>query len=307
MIAVNNMVLKSAAQGILGLGIWIAGAIGIAAQQAPSFVEPWGAVFAEETAVFHVRTGGEPLGWSLALSGAVVARGENTAIEQTFPPLRDGVVAAGNLTAETSQGQGTKPIWLFSRKPGFPAMEKMLLFDPMGATAALLESNGISFQPVNAVDALAGAKGVLMVGEGISPDEYKGLAGTLYDAALRGARILWLAPGEGRMALPDGEENSKPAVDFRDASIVSAMDKRLHAEDWRGGKPVASAFQLTGDRRVVEVEWNAVRKGWCWMDVRWPGGGRLTLCGLSIVEAWEDNPAPRYLLAQWLTDLNKQE
>lgn len=299
----NHVVL-----GMLGLGIWLALSRPCAAQEAPRFLEPWRAVFAEERVVFHVDATGLSLGWSLTLSGAVVARGETPAIDKTFPPLRDGVVVEGVLTAETSQGRSAKPIWLFSRKTGFPTIEKLLLFDPVGATGVLLESNGIPFQPVATLDALSeSTNGVLIVGAGISTDEAKGLAAMLYGAAARGMRILWLTPAEGRIALPSGEEVSQPALDFRDASVLPSMDKRLRAEDWRGRKAVASSFQLVGDRRVVEVEWNAAGKGWCWLDARWPAGGRLVVCGFSIVEAWDDNPAPRYLLGQWLADLNKTD
>jgi hypothetical protein len=304
----NASVLKFRARGILGLCIWFVCASRIAAQEAPRFIEPWGALFAEERAIFHVQTGGLPVGWSLSLSGAVVARGETPAIDQVFPPLRDSVVVEGVLTAENSQGHSTKPIWLFSRKPGFPAIEKLRVFDPVGSTATLLESNGIPFQPVAAIDALEGStNGVLIVGSGISTDENKGLAPALCGAAARGMRILWLTPAAGRMGLPGGEEGPLPAVDYRDESFIPAMDKRLHAEDWRGRKAVASSFRLVGDRRMVEMEWSAGGGGWCWMDARWHGGGRLVVCGLSIVESWEDNPAPRYLLARWLAELNKTE
>lgn len=298
-------VLKSAARRILGLGIWISCAVQIEAQENLRFLEPWGAMFAEEHAVFHVQSEETPAGWSLALSGAVMARGETPAIEQTFPPLRDGVAVEGVLTAATSQGRTNKTLWLFSRKPDMPSIENLLVFDPIGTTADLLESNGIPFQIVSTVDELAKvAGGIVIVGEGILLDEYKGLADSLYGAASRGARILWLAPAGGRMGLPNGQ----PALDFQHATVVTATDKRLKPEDWRERKAVASSFQLVGDRRMVEMEWvSTADEGWCWMDARWPNGGRLMICGLSISESWEDNPAPRYLLARWLADLEKSE
>ena len=298
-------ILKSAARRMLGLGIWLSCAVQIGAQENPRFLEPWGAVFAEEQAVFHVQSDETPAGWSLALSGAVVARGETATIEHPFPPLRDGLAVEGVLTAETSRGRTNKALWLFSRKPDFPSIENLMVFDPIGATADLLESNGIPFQILNTVDELAKvAGGVLIVGEGILLNEYKGLADSLYGAASRGARILWLAPAEGRMALPGG----RPALDFRDATVVAMTDKRLKPEDWRERNAVASSFQLVGDRRMAEMEWvSTADEGWCWMDARWPNGGRLMICGLSIAGSWEDNPAPRYLLARWLADLEKSE
>lgn len=302
----NTGLLKYAAWRLLGLGLLIANDVPLSAQEAPRFLEPWGAIFAEETAVFHVQAAAAPAGWSLALSGAVVARGETPTIELTFPALRNGLAVEGVMTAETSQGKIQKPIWLFSRKPDFPSMEKLLVFDPIGATVSMLESNGIPFQPVNSVDALTrAARGVVLVGEGISTDEYKGMAAALADSASRGARILWLAPGEGRMVLPGGEGAS--TLDFRDAAVVAATDKRLKPEDWRERNAVRSSFRLVGDRRIVEMEWSANGMGLCWMEARWTSGGRLAICGLSIVESWENNPAPRYLLVQWLADLNKQE
>ena len=279
-----------------------------AAQAKSGIIEPWGTVFAEEQVSFHLHPGMPVAGWSLVLSDVIAARGENSTIELTFPPLRDGVVVTGMINIQDFAGTFSKPIWLFSRKPECPALDNVRIFDPKGKTVPVLASNGIIGHPVLTVNGLADAtNGILIVGAGISTDEAKDVAPAVFAAAARGARILWLAPAPGRMKLPGEETGIKPAMEFRDADIISRWDKRLHPEDWRLTKAIETSFRLVGDRRVVEMEWNATDSGWCWLDARWPSGGRLVICGISIVAAWEDNPAPRYLMAAWLFDLNKTQ
>lgn len=277
-----------------------------AAQAMSGIVEPWGAFFAEERASFHLHPGLPVAGWSLVLSDAVAARGENETIDYTFPPLRDGVVVAGMINVQDSTGIRSKPIWLFSRKPEYPVFNNLQIFDPIGITAPLLASNGIICHPVFNVNGLADAtNGRLIVGAGISTDEDKSVAPALFAAAARGVHILWLTPAAGRMNFPGEETGTKPAMDFRDADVISSWDKRLQPEDWRSTKAVETSFRLGGDRRVVEMEWSTTGTGWCWLDVRWPSGGRLVISGISIITAWEDNPAPRFLLAEWLSDFEK--
>ena len=215
---------------------------------------------------------------------------------------------AGGVDVHTSADVLSKPIWLFSRKPGFPALDNLHIFDPIGKTAPLLESNGLPCRPIFTVNNLADiTNGIVIVGAGISIDETKEVAPAVFAAAARGEHILWLTPAGGHMNLPGEDSPAKPAMDFKGVDVVTKWDKRFHPEDWRATPAVEAAFCLVGDRRVVEMEWSVAGTGWCWLDARWPSGGRLVISGLSVIAAWEDNPAPRYLLAEWLFDLNKTE
>ena len=273
----------------------------------PGLAEPWGAIFSGEHATYHMCAQTSAVGWSVTVSDAIVARGESTNLDLSFPPLRDGVAMAGMIKVQNAAGAFSKPIWLFYRNPYFPVISDLMVYDPVGATAPMLESNGIRHKTVASLNALANASnGVLIVGAGISTAEAKGVAPVLFGAAARGLRILWLAPAAGRMALPGREAPAPTFLEFRDTDVIPASDKRLQAADWRNRSAVASSFQLVGDRRMVEMEWRtAAEGGWCWLAARWPSGGRLVICGLSIVDSWENNPAPRYLLSQWLMDFKQ--
>ena len=293
---------------ILGCALWGIVPVAAIAQACSDFNQPWAALFSEERITFRVNTEMPVDDWSLVLSGAVVARGRGATMDVAFPPLRDGLAVAGAIEVQDSAGASKKPIWLFSRKPLFPALSNLMVYDPIGSTTPILASNAISHQPIARIEALSQVtNGVLLVGAGISLDEAKGLSPVLFDAAARGVRILWLEPKPGRMKLPGDDKPSPAVMNFRSTAVISATDKRLRAEDWRCTNAVASSFHLVGDRRLVELEWSGPGGPWCWLDASWPSGGRLVVCGVSIVDSWENNPAPRYLLAQWLTDLSKTE
>ena len=61
----STVVLKYAARGLLGLVIWFTFVSPLVAQETSRFIEPWGAVFAEQKVVFHLQTEGQATGWSL--------------------------------------------------------------------------------------------------------------------------------------------------------------------------------------------------------------------------------------------------
>ena len=111
------------------------------------------------------------------------------------------------------------------------------------------------------------------------------------------------------MALPGAEEEetaSPPgAVALRRADIVTGLDKRLTADDWRGTNAIMSSLHPSAEKRRVEGEWRKDTTGWSWLDVRWPGGGRLIGCGIGVIGAWDQGPAPRYLLSAILDELKK--
>jgi hypothetical protein len=282
-------------------------------------------VFAEENVTFHLEgpPGVERAGWALAVEGAVLARGEVSlaggpaAVVLSLPKLREGVVVEGALTAEAGESRTAKRLWVFASDPWHGRKQEMQslnlrVFDPDGTTAMVLEKAGLPFKPLlGSADGLAGAtNGILILAEGLSVNERKGLARAARQAAERGARVLWLAPGSGASPLPGSEEESTPppsAVGLRRSTIVGELDKRLAAADWRGTNAVHASMHLSAEKRRVEGEWRGDSTGWPWLDVRWPGGGRLIVCGFGVIGAWDQGPAPRYLLSVILDDMKKNE
>ena len=281
-------------------------------------------MFSEEPITFHLQgsPGVRRADWALAVEGAVVARGEaNLAsgpapIAVTMPKLREGIVGEGSLTAESGANRAAKRLWVFAPDPWHgqkQTLEAMHIrvFDRDGTTADALEKSGLPFKRVlGSTEGLLGTTNfVTILPEGLSIAERKGLARAAMDSARNGGRVLWLAPKEGVMPLPGAEEEATTpapsAVSLRRADIVHELDKRLSAQDWRSGQAAMASLQLTAAKRRVECEWRGDADGWPWLDVRWPGGGRLIMCGFDVIGAWDKGPAPRYLLAAMVEELRK--
>ncbi len=291
--------------------------------------EAWSSVFGATPVDFHfvVKGANRPrlhAGWAFTIGRRTVAAGEAeimpgpdaisaVAIHLDVPPVKDGVVLPAMLTVTISEGAGgkavalrEKPLWIFPRDP-FADRTRWLkglgltLFDPANTTAEAFEKMGIPFEPARDVDAVDALKeGTLVIGEGVSFAENRGLAEALAALAERGVPILCLAPSDGVILLPNaGEARS---ITLRHADVISAFDKRLDSEGWPGvGEFISSGLVLKaeGERPVGEIA--AGRVGWPWLEVGYPGRkGRLVVCGFGLMSHWEDGPTPRFLLARML-------
>jgi hypothetical protein len=241
------------------------------------------------------------------------------------PDIKDGVVFPCDLTVSLVPGGASEPaavsrrtLWLFpdnafADRKQWLARLAIRLFDPEKKTADLFTKAGIPFTDVRTTDALAAVReGLVIVGEGVSLKEERGLASAMRRAAEAGVPVLCLALRGGEMPLPAegvSEAGGKPPVRmaFRRADIVTELDKRLDTKTWAPGRDaVASSLVLSADRRVVAVEAVKGDRGWPWMDVVFEGGGRLLVCGFGIVSDWEESPTPRYLLLKLLEEMGKK-
>lgn len=270
--------------------------------------------------------------WRLALGTATVKAGEvalaagpdapaTVALKLPIPPVKDGVVLHTRLTVSATDAKGAavatfeQDLWVFPTNPFADRATwlkslKLSLYDPAGATAKVLTAADVPFDAVRDVDNLAGVKeGVLVVGEGVSFAEEKGLAAALEKLVAGGVVVLCLAPSAGEIVVPGlgGPAGGVRELSFRQ-DVVSRLDKRLDPDGGPGGKAVASSLVVkpAGEGVVAEVTPGAA--GWAWVEGRYdPGKGRLAVCGLAVVAKWEAGPTPRYLLARMLEHLTEPD
>lgn len=301
--------------------------------------EPWGNVFGGKEAIFHVTvTAPEAVkgmvSWQLAREGRTLARGEQAVdfapgkpavveIKLAVPPVKEGVIMPVSLTVAMARpGAGkalaelTKPLWIFPENPFADRTEwlktlNIQLFDPEGKTSALFTKLAIPFNETRNVDALAEFKdSILIVGEGVSLKECRGVAGMMVKAAAAGIPVLCLALAGGEMPLPGSVGSDQPfpsAISLKQTGVIAELDKRLDAAGWApDGRMVSSRLALQGDRAGVSAAVTQDNRGWAWVDLRFgEGKGRVLICGFPIVAKWHDSPTPRFLFVKVLEILEK--
>lgn len=286
-------------------------------------------VFAERTASWRVELTDQSayegrLAWSLSAFGGVIARreevvrmqpGEPVVVEigAALPSVREGVVGEGRLALtllddrQRPRAEAAHPVYVFGPDPAAARAAwlrslDLRVYDPAGTTAQKLDGLGWPFRRLSnlaALDSLGEA--TLIVGEGCSLRESRGLLDQAVRAARNGARVVFLAPTDGEFPPPESAESlpGPESLHVYDASFVRALDKRLDVPAPRG------TFRLAGRR--TGAEWVVEPAGgWACLELRWANGGALVLAGWGLLETWDASPAPRQLLFRMLESANKQ-
>jgi hypothetical protein len=172
-----------------------------------------------------------------------------------------------------------------------------------------LKEAEIPFELVRNEDSLSELKdAVIVVGEGVSFRDYRGLFGVLTLAAARGVPVICLAPSEGEITIDGGEgRDMMNSMRFRKKDIITELDKKLDTRGWPpDGKMFASAVQLRGERGPVVGEVSDNINGWPWIEIGFgENRRRLVLCGFEIIGKWEAGPTPRFLFAEMLEYVDK--
>lgn len=296
--------------------------------------EPWNDVFGGKEAVFHVvinnreATQGRVV-WRYAAGGKTIVRQErevslvpnrpeNVEIILPVPEVKDGVILNTMLSVSVLENGALeaaatleKTIRIFPPDPfaGRAEWLKKLdirLFDPEKRTAGFFDKAGIPFQRVANIEALAEVKdGIIIVGEGISFNDFKGLSGLLLKAAARGTPVLCLAPSRGTFNLPGTGESEMPdprSMTFHRNEIITRLDKRLDAVAWPPDGVIAfSTMAMRSARGAVVGEVEKGGANWSWLEMSFNDPhGMFILCHFAIVEKWETGPAPGFLLTKIL-------
>lgn len=262
---------------------------------------------------------GGRLSWRVALGTATVKAGElplgagDATVKFAAPDVKDGIVLALKLTlGAAGRAAHEHDLWVFPRDP-FAGRGEWLkgldlhLFDPKGDTAKVLAAAKVPFEEVRSVEALADLKaGVVVVGEGVSFKDERGLGAALPKLAAAGAAVLVLAPADGEVPVPGlgGPAGGLGEVALR-RDMVRRLDKRLDPDGWAGDGPtVTRSLAVKAGDDGVAAEVAAGAGGWPWAEVRQePGRGRWLFCGLAVVAKWDAGPTPRFLFARMLDHL----
>lgn len=295
--------------------------------------EPWNNVFGGKEAVFHVlisareatpgrmasrySAGNKTIASQEREVSVAPDRPESVEVRLPVPEVKEGVILSTTLSVSMIENNAAQPtatlektIWVFPPDPFAGRAEwlkklNILLFDPEKKTADSFEKAGIPFQRVANLETLANVKDeIIVVGEGISFNDFKGLPGLLFKAAANGAAVLCLAPSGGIVNLPGmGGESDLPAprsMKFDRNEIITRLDKRLDAVAWPPDGVIAvntTAMRSARGAVIGEVEKGGAN--WSWLEMSFDNSrGLFILCHFAIVEKWENGPAPRYLLAR---------
>ena len=272
--------------------------------------------------------------WRLSAAGRTVARGERAlvagspliAFDVTFalPEVKPGVVVdhvldvavvdAGDRRLVTATN---KVIHSFAREAfaGRSAWLESLditLFDSEKATTRLFDRSGIPHRFTRNSDGLAEVKGgTVIVGEGVSLKDYRGLWAELVDLASRGVPVLCLALKGGAAAVPgvgpSGSVVRPTALSLKRYGAVSELDKRLDRDTWCGSaRTVAYSLAFEGSRGPVEARIGKGSADWLWLEQGFAGSdARLVLCQFRLVGLWDTSPVPRYMLLRILEELKQ--
>lgn len=244
------------------------------------------------------------------------------AIPLKWPSVKAGAILPTRLTlALVTDGAKEpalvqdSPLWIYSVDP-FHERRKWLedlrvgIYDPIGATAERLNQDKLSFEKIETLAGLAdyGAR-VLMVGEGVSFREERGLAEELVAAAERGVAVICLAPSGGDLPVPsrDGRQAAPTGLLLQQNESISRLDKRLDAVQWGRvpAKPLYS-LQLLREGSQVVADVSPGDEGWSWLEMRFPppdqkaASGRCVVCCFPLIKHWDESPTPRFLLARLL-------
>ena len=267
--------------------------------------------------------------WLFAAGERTIARGEielkvaadrstEFALPLRCPPVREGVVFRTKLIV-TVVGEGMEsplatleqPIWLFpddalaDRQHWLNELD-IALYDPVGATDALFREISIPHKWLPHLSALEQLRhGLLVIGEGVSPDDK--LAPLVLEKAAAGVAVLWLSPGDGD--LPLAQSQIKAArIDWRRSDVIAALDKRLDSAFWSPDGIVAQrSLTLVANGDAVVARVSDEQAAWPWLEIKYSSPrASLIVCGFRIVDAWPHSPTPRFLLVRMLEELQSK-
>jgi len=196
----------------------------------------------------------------------------------------------------------------FADRRKWAASLDLRLFDPPGDTARQFQALGIPFTRIGDPRTLKWGNEpvLLMTGAGLSFRDYSGLLEWLVHKATDGANVLCIAPSEGSFPVSDQGTSRPEQFLLEGKSRIAGLDPKLDAAAWPpNGAMIVSSVTCSnhgpGSPRLVIAPGN---RGWPWLSLTFPSGGRFVLCGFDLIGKWNNGPVPRYLLVRildWMT------
>lgn len=271
--------------------------------------------------------------WKVAIEHRTLLRGEAPLDGSTSetadirakirtPEVKPGSAQAVTLSASIVLDGKSEPsanweqtLWILPQDPFADRRDwlnklKIVVYDPAGKTAECFEAAKIPFEPLANINALESVEtGLIVVGEGISLRDDRGLSELLWRRAASGVPVLCLAPTQGELELRVSGEPEGAAVNqlsLRRSDVIRDIDKRLDDQYWMSQKVAANhSLRLAGAGSNVVAEVVEGTADWTWLELRFPKSTKqgerttnLVVVCLPIVERWEDGPTPRHLLAR---------
>ena len=180
----------------------------------------------------------------------------------------------------------------------------IVLFDSPGRTADLLKAAGLSFTELNNLDAVGVlSEGTVIVGEGVSFASQRGLPDVLFRAAAKGVSVLCLAPVDGVLPLPDGNDREIPCrLDLRSVTTTSSPNSTSGSTPGAGPRMARRSRRAwsSGARARVSSQKSRLQ------DRGGPGSRSIfrnreaaSCCVASrLMSHWDHGPTPRFLLSR---------
>ena len=301
-----------------------------------TLVDQYSTSFANKTIPFRVQATGvrdgavqcvhSAAGRTISRQEVTIKRNEPVRFELKLPPVRDGITFSTTLTFTLLARGNSTPVdtlahelWLFPPNPITGQRESLealniTLFDPDGATDAVFQEIDLPFKRVRSLPeppATDDDAGVLVIGEGVSLRRQRSLMPQLFTLALKGTRIVILAPEDGAFEIPGlGGDGVASSVHFHRSDVIKQFDKRFDATSWigvHGSLPATGlAIESTLGRIKGVVTHDAA--AWPWLNIQMPmPSGSVTYCGLRLISNWKSGPTPRFLLIKMLQSLARNE
>ncbi len=176
---------------------------------------------------------------------AVAGKGAGPAVVKLTietPPVKPGAVLEARLelslygnAQKTPEAELKRKIYIFPPDPFVARMDwlkdlKLVVFDPndKSKTVEALEALKVPHERIKQVDKLADQKeGIVIVGEGVSFKDERGLAEALVQLAQRGCKVICLAVEDGSFALPGigSDAISQAGLTFRRNGVIRQLEQ----------------------------------------------------------------------------------
>ena len=231
-------------------------------------------------------------------------------------------VVEAKLLLTKGDAEFTKTVFLFPADP-FSDQQRVLikaqmhLFDPVGNTKTIFQSAKIPFESINQLESIDSVEDALiLVGEGVKPSRYSGLANLLSAAVARRNNVIWLVAGEGEIEF---ELKNQTRVVLDSEAVINRFDPRFDAVSWASKSPIDARWEPSQSDNRLSLKLSNASSAWPWVELHYHiddakrsslakqvdvverrNGSSLVLCGLGIVERWDDGPVAKHLLLEMI-------